>query len=84
MVKMCAVFWHCLLWLDAIDDCVYMAQVCFMSLVVNVGMFVVYTVAGVVEDSGVLSLGVLKYVVCLRRGGDGCCIFCEFWVRFHV
>ena len=29
-------------------------------------------VAAVVKDSGVLSLGVLKYVVCLCKGCDGC------------
>ena len=30
----------------------------------------------------VLSLGVLKYVVCLCKGYDGCCVFClycEVW-----
>ena len=34
-----------------------------------------------VKDS-VFSLGVLKYVVCLRKGCDGCCVFClycEVW-----
>ena len=33
-----------------------------------------------VEDSGVLSLGVLKYVVC--EGCDGCrvfCLYCDAW-----
>ena len=29
----------------------------------------------VVEGSG-FSLGVLKYVVCLCKGCDGCCVFC--------
>ena len=33
-------------------------------------------VAAVVKNSGFLSLGVLKYVVCLCRGCDGCCVFC--------
>ena len=35
-----------------------------------------------VKNSGVLSLAVLKYVVCLCRGCDGCCVFClhcEAW-----
>ena len=32
-------------------------------------------VAAVVKNSGFLSLGVLKYVVCLCRGCDGCCVF---------
>ena len=31
-------------------------------------------VAAVVKDS-VFSLGVLKYVVCLCKGCDGCCVF---------
>ena len=35
-------------------------------------------VATVVEDS-VLSIGVLKYVVCLCRRCDGCCVFCLYW-----
>ena len=32
-------------------------------------------VAGIVEDS-CFSLGVVKYVVCLCGGCDGCCVFC--------
>ena len=38
-------------------------------------------VAAVVKNS-VFSLGVLKYVVCLCRGCDGCCVlclYCEAW-----
>ena len=38
-------------------------------------------VAAVVKNR-VFSLGVLKYVVCLCRGYDGCCVFClycEVW-----
>ena len=31
----------------------------------------------IVENS-VFSLGVLKYVVCLCRGYDGCCVFCLY------
>ena len=45
MVKVCAVFCYCLLWIDAYNICMYMAHVCFMSVVVivwvSVGMFVV-------------------------------------------
>ena len=33
-------------------------------------------VAAVVKNSVFFSLGVLKYVVCLCRGCDGCCVFC--------
>ena len=32
-------------------------------------------VVAVVKDSGFLRLGVLKYVVCLCNGCDGCCVF---------
>ena len=32
-------------------------------------------VAAVVKDSGFLSLGVLKYVVSVCEGCDGCCVF---------
>ena len=43
------------------NRCMYMAHVCFMSVVVtawgSVGMFV--------ENSGFLNLGVLNYIVCL-------------------
>ena len=35
-------------------------------------------VAAVVKNSVFLSLEVLKYVVCLCRGCDGCCIFCLY------
>ena len=35
-------------------------------------------VAAVVENSVFFSLGVLKNVVCLCRGCDGCCIFCLY------
>ena len=32
-------------------------------------------VAAVVKDSIFTSLGMLKYVVCLCKGCDGCCVF---------
>ena len=32
-------------------------------------------IAAVVKDSGFLSLGVLKYVLYLCKGYDGCCVF---------
>ena len=35
-------------------------------------------VAAVVKDSGIFSLGVLKYIVCLYKGCDGCCVFCLY------
>ena len=35
-------------------------------------------VTDVVKDSGVLSLEVMKYVVCLCKGCDGCCVFCLY------
>ena len=36
----------------------------------------------VVKDSGFLSLGVFKYIVCLCKGCNGCCVFflyCDAW-----
>ena len=56
---------------------VYGACLFFMSVVVTVGGGVCVNVcclAAVVKDS-VFSLGVLKYVVCLFKGCDGCCVF---------
>ena len=50
------------------NRCMYMAHVC--------------CVAAVVEDSIFFGLGVLKYVVCLCKGCDGCylfCLYCEPW-----
>ena len=35
-------------------------------------------VAAVVKNSVFFCLGVLKYVVCLCRGCDGCCVFCLY------
>ena len=66
MVEVCAVFCYCLLWLDSYRDnrCMYMVYVC--------------CVAAFVKNSVFLNLGVLKYVVCLCRGCDGCCVFCLY------
>ena len=54
--------------------CVYMAadqaHVFFMSG----GLGNVCCVAGVVEDVG-FSLGLVKYVVCLRGENEGCCVY---------
>ena len=61
------------------NRCMYKAHVCFyvccshwMGVCGNV-----CCVAAVVEDS-VFSLGVLKYVVCLCKGCDGCCVLCLY------
>ena len=49
-----------------------MVHVCFYVCCSDcVGMFLV---AAVVKDS-VFSLEMLKYVVCLCKGCDGCCVF---------
>ena len=61
------------------NRCMYMAHVCFYIFCsVCVGVCGnVCCVAAVVTDSELLSLGVLKYVVCLCKGCDGCCVcFC--------
>ena len=38
-------------------------------------------VAAVVKDSVFFSLGVLKYVVCLCKACDGCCVFCVYYKK---
>ena len=55
----------------------YMAHVCFYVCCSDcVGVcWNICCVSAVVEDS-VFSLAVLKYVVCLCKGCDGCCVFC--------
>ena len=53
--------------LETIDVCIWHMFV-FMSVVVTVaGVKIVF-----------FSLGMLKYVVCLCRGCDGCCVFCLY------
>ena len=54
------------------NRCMYMTHVCFYVCCSDcVGVSGnVYCVAAVF-----FSLGVLKYVVCLCRGCDGCCVF---------
>ena len=58
----------------------YMAHVCFYVCCSDcVGVCGnVCCVAAVVKNSVFFSLGVLKYVVCLCRGCDGCCVFCLY------
>ena len=62
-------------WLETIDVCIWRMFV-FMSVVEIVwGLCECCCVAAVVKDS-VFSLGVLKYVVCLYKGCDGCVFVC--------
>ena len=56
----------------------YMANVCMTVLVTMEVCGNVCCVAAIVRDSGVLRLGVLKYVVCLCKGCDECCDFCLY------
>ena len=61
----------------------YMAHVCFYVRCSDCVWVCgnVCCVAAVVKNS-VFSLGVLKYVVCLCSGCDGCyvfCLYCEAW-----
>ena len=62
------------------NRCVYMAHVCFYVCCSDcVGVCGnVCCVAAIVKNSGFFCLGVLKYVVCLCRGCDGCCVFCLY------
>ena len=62
------------------NRCMYMAHVCIYVCCSDcVGVCVnVCCVVDVVENS----IGMLKYVVCLCNGLDGCCVFClccETW-----
>ena len=59
------------------NRCMYMAHVCFYVCCSDcVGVCGnVCCVAAVVKNSVFFSLGVLKYVVCLCRKCDGCCVF---------
>ena len=61
--------------LETIDVCIWRMFV-FMSVVVTVVGVCGYVccVAVVLKDS----LGVFKYVVCLCKGCDGCCVFCLY------
>ena len=60
--------------LETIDVCILRMFV-FMSVVVIVwGLWECLLCRAVVKDS-VFSLGLLKYVVCLCKGCDGCCVF---------
>ena len=69
-------------WLDAIYVCIWRMFV-FMYVVMivwgSVGMFVMYqSLLKIVF----FSLGVLRYVVCLCKGCDGCCVvclYCDAW-----
>ena len=64
--------------LETIDVCIWRMFV-FMSVVVTVwGSGNVCCVAAVVKNNVFFSLAVLKYVVCLCRGCDGCCVFCLY------
>ena len=59
--------------LETIDACIWrMFFICSGDCVGVCGN--VFGVAGVVEYS-VFSLGVLKYIVCLCKACDGCCMF---------
>ena len=64
--------------LETIDVCMYMAHVCFwVGCSDCVGVCGnVCCVSAVAEDSGVLNIGVLKYVVCLCWECDEWCVFC--------
>ena len=56
----------------------YIAHVCFMFVVVTVwGLWECLCVAAALLEI-VFFFAVLKYVVCLCRGCDGCCVFCLY------
>ena len=66
------------------NRCMYMAHVCFYVCCSECAGVCgnVCCVAAVVKNSGLLGLGIMKYVVCFCRGCNGCCIFrvyCDAW-----
>ena len=65
--------------LPLVARCMYIAHVCFYICCSDcVGVCGnVCCVAAIVKDS-VFSHGVLKYVACVCRGCDGCCVFCLY------
>ena len=79
VLLMCGGGVHSILLLPLVARCLETIYVCIchMSVVVtvcgSVGMFVVYWPLLKIVF---FSLGVLKYVVCLCRRCDGCCVFC--------
>ena len=62
------------------NRCMYMAHVCIYVCCRDCVWVCgnVCCVAAVVKDIGILSLRVLKYVVCLCSGCDGCCVLCLY------
>ena len=60
------------------NTCMYMTHVCFYVGCCDCVCGNVCCVAAVVKDSVFFSLGVLKYVLCLCKGFDGCCGFCLY------
>ena len=69
MVEVCAVFFL----LPLVARCLETIDVCIWRMFVSMSV-----VAAVVKNSVSFSLGVLKYVVCLCRGCDRCCVFCLY------
>ena len=65
-----------ILLLPLVAGCVYMVLVCFYVCCSDCGN--VWCLVVIVEDSVFLSLGVLKYGVCLCKGCDGYCVFCLY------
>ena len=67
--------------LKTIDICIW-GMFVFMSVVVTVVVCGNVCCVAAVVKIVFFSLGVLKYVVCLCRGCDGCyvfCLYCEVW-----
>ena len=82
-LTMCGGGVRSILLLPLVARCLETIDVCIWRMFVSMSVVVycvwvcgnVCCVAAVIKNS-VFSLGVLKYVVCLCSGGDGCCVFC--------
>ena len=65
--------------LETTDVCIWRMFVFYVSCSDCVGVCGnVSCVTAVVKDSVFFSLGVLKYIVCLCKRCDGCCVFCLY------
>ena len=61
------------------NRCIYMAHVCFYLCCSDcVGVCGNICCVAAIVKIVFYSLGVLKYIVCLCRGCEGCCVFCLY------
>ena len=64
--------------IETIDECIWCMFVFYICCSDCVGVCGSICCVAAVVKNGVFSLGVLKYVVYLYSGCDGCCVFCLY------